>query len=1274
MEIELATINNPQARPWHSGFAIVSKKRFRQVFGMNPFRTSYFSLYRPMITVKDRFTIALGVVFAVAAGLPLPIIGIIFSRIINQFPPPEDALRTHVCQLIGVGAAYFVVTAVYTIAWGLIGEQISWRLRQDLVKRLLGMDQTYFDLQDPDVTGLLTEKVESIQIGTSEKVGIFIQSISYFISAFVVGFILNPRLTGVLFAAVIPAMLLIVTIGSSAVNRFASQASSFNEQAGKIAEAAIAAVKVVQAFGMADEMEAQYEQYLKGAASYAIKKSTASALMLGAVYFVAYAANGLAFWEGSKMAAGKSKGDAGSVYAVVFLILDASFVLGQFGPFLGAFGTAAAAGEKVFDVLDCEAPAINAYSDEGKEISEHAFEEDIRMEDIGFAYPSRTAFRALEDLNLTIRGRALNAIVGESGSGKSSIISMLLRLYDPSHGSIIIDGQDLRHFNVASLRRHLALVDQDSVLFSGTILDNISHGLDCSALDANEIRMRCEQAALDANVDFLDQLPAGIFTTVGAERGTQLSGGQKQRICLARALVKQPKLLLLDEPTSALDTTSESLVTSAIRKAATRGCTVVMVTHRLASTMDFDNIALMAHGKVLEQGSHSQLMDFDGVYKSMVQAQALASTTKLDTESIFLDRSGGNPDIRRKNLADVKVTTLVSAQSTNDPIETTLSWPAIIVRCTKLTRDKRVLIAIALCLSIISGGIILGEAITFGHVVQLLNSDSGSAGFLGRASFLCLMFFMLAIIALVAYCGTGTAFGVASAHFIAKVQHTSLANILRQDIAWFSTHPAHSLVANLHSDAAQLSCLSGVAIGTIFTVTTSVCGGIILAHIVAWKIAIVLLCAVPVMVLAGYTRLRVLALAETRHRSAYNEAAAIASEACSNMRTVASLAREDGIFQTYRAALKQPYKKGTRFTLVSNVLLALSLSITYFVYALAYWWGSQLVRKGEYTSLQFFIVLPALLFSAQSAGQVFSLSPEISKASIAARNVFRLYDEKPSIMIRPEDLAASTPGSSMLSFVSDKFGSGLDQLGYIRMRDVSLTYADRKRGHALDAIDLDIKPKETIAIVGASGAGKSSVVALLARFYDVSSGSITIDGEDIKHIPASKHRERIGLVPQDPDLFPGSISYNIRLGATAGQTVSEADIRFVCTECGIHDFITSLPEGYNTECGRNGSKLSGGQKQRIAIARALIRRPSILLLDEYISALDAHSELAVRKAVDSAARERTTVIVAHRLSTVQHADRIVVLDQGSIVEIGTHKELIAKEGLYASMAAAQTLS
>lgn len=315
--------------------------------------------------------------------------------------------------------------------------------------------------------------------------------------------------------------------------------------------------------------------------------------------------------------------------------------------------------------------------------------------------------------------------------------------------------------------------------------------------------------------------------------------------------------------------------------------------------------------------------------------------------------------------------------------------------------------------------------------------------------------------------------------------------------------------------------------------------------------------------------------------------------------------------------------------------------------------GSKQVRNGNYDQRAFFTVLPALLFSAQAAGQMFSLAPEITRAKTAAQSVFALHDERPSIITesRPTSSASSTNPDSAFGEVEQSANSKIGQLEFC---EVSLKYESRPDVFALDGVSFLIKAGERVAFVGRSGAGKSSTMQLIERFHDPTYGSILLDNRDIRGEPVQGHRAKLGLVEQEPDLFPGSVKFNISLGAK-------------------HEFIMSLPEGYNTEVGSHGSKLSGGQRQRIAIARALIRDPEILLLDEATSQLDANTELEIRKAIAAASSGRTTIMIAHRLASVQHADRIFVFEGGRIVEQGRHDDLVAQGGIYAGMVQRQIL-
>lgn len=345
-------------------------------------------------------------------------------------------------------------------------------------------------------------------------------------------------------------MACVVIFGTKAVSKLSKQAAVYTERAASVAESAIRGVQIVQAFGLFDQLSEEHVHHLRSALRVGVKKSMVGAIMLGSIYFVAYATNALAFWYGDRLRDGSA--EAGTIYAVVFLILDASFVVGSFGPFIQTFAMSAAAGQSVVEVLDHPTTDIDIYSMKGKPALRLHFEKEIVLSAVSFVYPARPTVRILNEVNLRIIPGQITGLVGPSGSGKSTITSLLMRFYDPTYGTIAIGQDPLKSFNIQSLRAHMALVTQNPVLFTGTILDNIKLGLR-QPLPEEEALAKCMAAATEAHCDFIDRLPDGIHTQIGSGPHSQLSGGQKQRITLARALAGDPSLLLLDEFTSAMD-------------------------------------------------------------------------------------------------------------------------------------------------------------------------------------------------------------------------------------------------------------------------------------------------------------------------------------------------------------------------------------------------------------------------------------------------------------------------------------------------------------------------------------------------------------------------------------------------------------------------------------------------------------------------------------------------------------------------------------------------
>ncbi|TVY16808.1 Phosphatidylcholine translocator ABCB4 [Lachnellula arida] len=1221
---------------------------------------SYFALFRPLQDVQSRLILVTGVVLALAAGAPLPIIGVIFARIINHFPPSEEDVRTRIYELLAVAnfefdeailistaIAYFAVTWGWAFCWGIVGARVSRGLRTQMVHRALGLDQTYYETQCPDITSRLTVDAQTVQSGTAEKVGIFLQSISYFLVAFIVGFVLNARLTGILFAAVIPSMTIVVCTGTTVLSGFSKESSESTAEAASVAEGAIKAVQVVQAFDAFDTLTKDHEKHLKVAMRVGVKKAIAGAILLGSVFFIAYAANALAFWQGSRIADSSSDGGAGTVYAIVFLILDASFVIGQAGPFIQSFSAAASAGRRILSLIDYPDIPIDVYSKDGISADQQTLGpgKEITFNNVSFSYPARASDTILKSINLKIDTGTTVGIVGASGSGKSTIAALLLRLYDPCQGSIRIDEHAIPDYNLSSLRNQIALVDQDPAVFSGTVYTNIRDGYKGDLLPEEDMRKRCVEAAKAADAwTFIEALPYGLETWLGEPAGTKLSGGQKQRLCLARALVGNPSLLVLDEATSALDTISEAAILTSLGKSRSmKHRTTVMIAHRLASVKSADNIIVMGKGQILEQGSHDVLMSIpDGAYRNLIEAQKLSPNSSEEhevstpNEVAYIETDKIDPEEKQHE------TESVSSGYTSDEA-VSFGTIKIIRRCLALSRSRLFFTLLALVGALITGGLILGESIIFGHLVSLLNGPVDAS----RVDFYCLMFFVVSLAALIGYITSGSCFGIVSEHLIMRTRDLSLRTILRQDMEWFlqSGRSTSSLVSVISMDSGHLSGLSGVIIGTMVSALVSVIGGAILAHIVAWKIAIVLFATSPVVVLAGFFRFRVLAKLEEKNQLAYTEAASLATEACSSIRTIAALGTETATSKRFDLAIDKYREQAFRSTSLGNLLLAFALSIT----------------------LEFFIVLPAILFSAQAAGQIFSLAPDIGRAKGAASRVFALHDQKPAIDLTSHaTIVTPTP----ISEVRRPFSS---PTGAITFQNVSLTYQSRPNAPVFTKLNLSIKAGETVALVGRSGAGKTSTISLIERFYDPTGGSILLDGIDIKSVPVQQHRARISLVAQDPDLFSGSVAFNVGLGARPGHVATREEVIDACKAVGIHDFVNGLPDGYETQCGNNGSQLSGGQKQRVAIARAYIRDPEILLLDEATSALDSQSEAQIQEAITAVSRKRTTIMIAHRLTSVQKADRILVFDKGKIVEEGRHEDLLRGGGIYEQMIRAQNL-
>ncbi|XP_058227639.1 ABC transporter B family member 15-like [Rhododendron vialii] len=1206
----------------------------------------------------DKLLMGFGFIGSLGDGLSMPIILLFTGKIMNNIG--GASITNNFSHSINKNSEFLCFVALMQgvscflegYCWTRTAERQASRMRSRYLKAVLRQDVGYFDLHVTSTAEVITSVSSDslvIQDVISEKVPVFLTNLFTFIGAYIVAFALLRRLAIVAFPFVIFLVIPGLMYGRALMGIARKMRVEYNK-AGIVAEQALSSIRTVYAFVGESKTMRNYSIALQGTVDLGLKQGLAKGLAIGSNGIVFALWSFIAYYGSRLIMYHHTSG--GNVFATGAGIAIGGLSLGSALSNLKYFSEASAAGERILELIK-RVPKIDSDNMDGQ-ILESILGE-VEFKNVKFAYPSRPDTPIFQNFNLKIPSGLTVALVGGSGCGKSTVIALLQRFYDPMGGEICLDGVAIDKLQLKWLRSQMGLVSQEPALFATSIKENILFGKE----DGDMEDIIAASKASNAH-NFISQLPQGYDTQVG-ERGVQMSGGQKQRIAIARAIIKAPRILLLDEATSALDSESERVVQDALDNAAV-GRTTVIIAHRLSTIRNANVIAVVQNGQVIETGSHDELIcDENGMYASLVRMQQREN--KREVPSNGDSTLSNNPKMDSNNNSSRRLPILSRSNSANSAAQSQR-----LDNSSKVGLDQdfpvpsfRRLLAMNLpewrqavmgCIgAVLFGAIQPLYAFAMGSVISVyFLPDHNEIKY--KIRIYSLWFVGLAISSLLINVIQHYNFAYMGEHLTKRIRERMLSKIMTFEVGWFDRdeNSSGSICSRLAKDANVVRSLVGDRMALLIQTFSAVTIACTMGLIIAWRLALVMIAVQPLVVVCFYLKRVLLKNMSKKALKAQDESSKLAAEAVSNLRTVTAFSSQSRVLQMLEKAQEGPRRESIRQSWFAGIGLGTSQCLMACTWALDFWYGGKLITKGYITSKALFETFMILVSTGRVIADAGTMTNDLAKGSDAVGSVFAVLDR--FTCIEPEDLEGYKP---------DKI------TGHVELRDIQFAYPARPDVMVFNRFSINIEAGRATALVGQSGSGKSTIIGLIERFYDPLNGIVKIDGRDIKSYHLRSLRNHIALVSQEPTLFAGSIRDNITYGAS--DKIDEAEVIEVAKAANAHEFIACLKDGYDTWCGDRGLQLSGGQKQRIAIARAILKNPAILLLDEATSALDSQSEKVVQDALERVMVGRTSVVVAHRLSTIQNCDMIAVLDKRNVVEKGTHSSLLGKgpAGVYFSL-------
>ncbi len=1151
-------------------------------------------------------------------------------------------------------------------AGGRLSLDVQHDMRQDVFTALQGLDGSGQDrLRTGQVVSRANTDLQMVQ-SLLAMVPLSAGQVVLFVVSLVIMLALSPLLT-VMALLVVPAVVLVTGLTRTRLfpANWAAQQSA--AEVAEIVEEDVTGVRVVKAFGQEDRELAR----LAGGAR------TLFATRMRAVRSAAAISPALQ--------ALTSLGQVGVLALGGYLALRGAISLGTFLAFtlylaqlvaptrmltmvLVLGQQARASVERVLEIVD-SLPEITEPADP-RPLPDGPL--DVRFDAVRFGYQATEP--VLRSLDLQVPAGSTVALVGPSGSGKSTVSLLLPRFYDPQQGTIRVGGQDLRTLAMADLRAAVGVVFEEAFLFSDTIGANIAYGRP----DATDADIRAAAEAAEA-AEFIEALPDGYATVIG-ERGLTLSGGQRQRLALARALLTDPRVLVLDDATSAVDPATETAIHATLQR-VTADRTTILIAHRRSTLSLADRIAVVVDGRVADLGTHAELVARCPQYRLLLGGE-LAGDDPSPARSWSMNEDGITPQLwpaadpapqAQPGARPVSATggrpggfgftgMLGSVPPTPELLAQVAALPAATDRPLPVADDDRpfslrrtlrpvlglLVVALILVAADAAAGLLLPVLIRYG--VDNGVSAGSTAAVLTAAG---LALLVVAVDYLIQR-WQQLAAGRAGENVLFRLRVREFAHLQRLGLDYYEREMAGRIMTRMTTDVDALSGFLQTGLVTSVVSLATFVGIAIVLVIMDAGLALIAFLVLPLVAVATVVFRRYSTRAYHEAREKVGIVNADLQENVAGLRVSQALGRQRHNAAGFSARSDDYRRSRMRAQTAISVYFPFVALLSELAAAAVLGSGVTRVIAGTMTVgtlMAFVLYLDSFFTPIQQLSQVFD---SYQQAQVGLQRIGELLDTP-----------TSTPPAEHPTPLPARLGRlAADGVGF------RYTGTDPAAAPALDGVDLTFVPGQTVAVVGATGAGKSTLVKLLARFYDPTAGRIVAAGTDIRRFELGGYRRRLGVVPQEPHLFIGTVRDNIAYGRP---DATDAQVEAAARAVGALAAIGTLTGGFHHRVDERGRNLSAGQRQLISLARAELVDPEVLLLDEATAALDPAAERAVLAATDRLTHGRTTVVVAHRLTTAARADRIIVMEHGRVVQTGRHEELLGSGGAYARLYAEQAL-